>query len=342
MIRADRGPTDTVSSTRRIRVGFLGAGGWGRECHLPALRLVAERMRETTSVEIGALCERDPAVASEVSAEYGIPRVYGTVEELAAAPDVDCFVVIVRPSSLRALLPVLASRGLPIFTEKPPGLTHDDALWLARTITVPNVVGFNRRYFPLNRRYREILGEMQGTYFAGGTMLRSERYDSHRGAGHEPFVTGTGVHLINLMEYFFGRIVSGRTEVLEVSSNATRAWSCEVRFDTGIRGRMLFLPCSGSHAEWVEAHSRRQSAFLRGCQYGVLEPPGRIEIHREGKSLEIIQGDAGLPHLVAAGFVGEYEAFFRTVTEGRPGDSTLETSENTMRVAEAIEAGRSF
>ncbi|MCJ7737761.1 MAG: Gfo/Idh/MocA family oxidoreductase, partial [Anaerolineae bacterium] len=83
--------------SRSIRIGFIGAGGWGQDKHLPAIRYVQEHYSDRFDVRIAALCERDPEIASRVSREHGIRTVYSDVESLSMDETLDCYVVIVHP-----------------------------------------------------------------------------------------------------------------------------------------------------------------------------------------------------------------------------------------------------
>ncbi len=320
-----------------IRIGLFGAGGWARENHIPAISYVRQHHAQEFDVELVALCERDPASAEKARAACPIRRVYDGPEGFLEDPDINCFVVIVRLSSLRSVVELVAPRGLPVFSEKPPGLTYDDARHLADLVRVPNVVAFNRRYFPIVRRFSKLLASGSDIYYVRAGMFRNERYDSVPSRGHEPFVLGTGVHLINLLEHLFGPIVSASSRGVEVRANKTWGWLTDLRFDSGLPGRMDLLPCSGSESERIEAHGRDRSLYLWGCQYGLLEPPGRIEIHRNGRQREVIDGDPSLPSVVAAGFVDEYLDFFRAVRDGSPTRSSFKTSAETMRIAQEIE-----
>ena len=331
--------------SRSIRVGFIGAGGWGQDKHLPAIRYVQEHYSDRFDIHIAALCERDPEIASRVSREHGIRTVYSDVESLSMDETLDCYVVIVRPRGLKPVLKTLIRRRVPIFTEKPPGFSADEAEALAGLIDVPNVVAFNRRYFPIVETFRQLLNELDGIYYVDCSFYRSERYDSKlfsegKGSNASPFVMGTGLHAINLLEYLFGEIASCRSTNVSVPTNSTQAWLCDLDFASGIAGRLKMLPCSGSAVEWIEVHSQCRSLHLHHGMYGKIDYPGTIWVHEGGELTETIHGDGELPRLVNEGFVGEYLEFFQTVASGGSTRSNFQNAVNSMRVAEGIETSR--
>lgn len=53
---------------------------------------------------------------------------------------------------------------LPMLVEKPPVGSYREALELAARVRASNVVGFNRRYMPLNRRFRELAAGLIDEY----------------------------------------------------------------------------------------------------------------------------------------------------------------------------------
>lgn len=330
----------------KIRIGFLGAGAWGREVHLPALDFLRRNPVDGFDVEVVALCEQQADVAREVAAEFGIPRVFATLADLLAHDGVDCMAVVVQPRKLEAVVEPIAARGLPLLMEKPPTLTSAGARRLAAKVTAPHVVAFNRRYFPLVENFKTLVDALDGPYLVGANFCRSERYDSEQfaaaPASHDfPFMVGTGIHAINLLEHLFGPIAECAPSSVVVPTNGTWGWTAQLRFASGLAGAARILPCSGSSTEWIEVHSQRRSLYLRaGLLYGSIDPPGSIEIHEGGRLVERHLGDASMPRVVSCGFTGEYLDLFRAMRDGTPTRANLGNSVNSMRVCEEIEAAR--
>ena len=73
-------------SEQAIRVGIVGAGGNTRLRHIPGLRA-------QEGVEIVSVCNRSRESSERAAREFGIPMVYGTWPELAAADDTDAIVI---------------------------------------------------------------------------------------------------------------------------------------------------------------------------------------------------------------------------------------------------------
>jgi predicted dehydrogenase len=315
-------------ANKPLRIAVIGAGEWARQYHLPSLAILASE----TAIEIAGIWNRTTETAEQVARQFSIRHVYRTLEDVLADEHVDCYVVLVNSSVLMEVVSKLLVRGLPIFTEKPPGRTYQEAMKLADLVKVPNVVAFNRRYMPINRRFKELVDDIEGAYFAECHFYRNERLYDH-------FVRETGVHGINYMEYLCGPIRAVRTQTGEIAQNGSSFWISSVIFESGSRGIFKFFPCCGSSVERYEVHGQDTSIYLHCPQSYTSDHPGKIEIHEKGELISVINDEEERGLLLTMGIVDEYRDFFRAITDGSDTASNFSNAANTMRVAEAIEAG---
>ena len=101
--------------TERVRWGVLGAARIAVEKVIPA-------MRRGERAEVIAIASRDLARAQRVAAALGIPKVYGSYEELLADPEVEA-VYNPLPNHLHVPWSVKAAEaGKHVLCEKPVGL----------------------------------------------------------------------------------------------------------------------------------------------------------------------------------------------------------------------------
>jgi predicted dehydrogenase len=316
-----------------INLAFIGSGSWARKYHFPALAYLQERhadlrLRGITSLEL----DRARAVAQR----YGFQRVYADVDALLADDAVNAVAVAVPPAAVKAVLLRVVARGVPILSEKPPGISLQEAQTLSERITVPNVLAFNRRYAPLNNRFLELVADQRAQseiHFVDAHFLRHARTDA-------AFMIGTGIHWINYLTYLFGEIAAVDGVRFPNPANATWVREARLTFADGLRGRLKVLPCSGSQVERLEVHSNAQSAYL----YGPLwDDPGQIVVET-GDARRVIDAEATqpLPEIVRLGIVGEYEEFLAVVRGQAAARSTFQNAVNSMRVAEAMEQGEGF
>jgi predicted dehydrogenase len=320
---------DRRAMARTLRVAVLGTGGWARQYHLPCLKRVAGELE----LEIAGLWNRSVETAELAAREFGVACVYPTLAAVLDDKDVDCFVVIVSSSAVLDVVSRLARRGLPIFAEKPPGRTYAEAQQLAGLVNVPNVVAFNRRYMPINRRFKELVDGLGDAYFAECHFYRNDRRIEH-------FVVETGIHGINYMEYLFGPIRAARTEKRRLSGEGTAGtdwWTSALDFESGRRALMKFLPCCGASVERYEVHGEQRSLYLYCPQSYTSDHPGKIEIHEKGRVVATLV-DEEADELDTLGLVNAYRDFFAAVRIGSPTVSNFANACNALRIAEAIEA----
>ena len=323
---------------KHINLAFIGGGWFAQRVHLPALVYLREHPQEQYDLRLRGIYRRTRSAAEELADKYGFEQVYGSLEEVLHDESVDAVAVIVPMNALIDLLPPLADRKLPIFVEKPPGVNAAEAEYFSSLITTPNVVAFNRRFMPINNTFKQVVAEMTDVFFVEGNFFRSNRQQ-------ENFAFETGIHWINYMEYLFGDIIAVRAQRFKHPQDESWNWLAQLTFSNGLKGVLKIFPVTGSLCERLEVHSPNKVAYLHSSFFGldtgqiIIEEVGR---NPETKLPELVQtvtpGPEGLL-IVNGGFVGQYQEFFEACCSGKPTRSNFQNAVNTMRVAEAIQAG---
>ncbi len=138
---------------RKVRWGVLG-------CALIAVRKVIPAMQKGGLSEVVAIASRDPAKAKETAARLGIPKAYGSYEELLADPEIEA-VYNPLPNHLHVPWSIRAAeKGKHVLCEKPLSLDAAEARRLldARDRTGVKVQeAFMVRTHPQWLRAREIV-----------------------------------------------------------------------------------------------------------------------------------------------------------------------------------------
>jgi predicted dehydrogenase len=313
-----------------VNLAFVGTGPWAQRHHFPTLDHLRE---EGVPLRLRGITSLEREEANRVADRYDFERVYSDLNALMADDAVNAVAVAIAPEAAYEVISRLVTMGVPIFSEKPPGISLAQAQSLSERVAVPNVVAFNRRYEPLNNLFKTTVDAMSEITFVEGHFMRHQRFD-------ETFMIGTGIHWINFMGYLFGDVRHVRTTRLRNPANETWIWLADLVFDGGLRGLLKVLPCSGSQYERLEVHSNVQSIYLQGTLGG---EPGRIIVER-GPERRVIapEADAAQPAFVRLGIAGEYREFFNAVLRGKPTRSNFQNAVNAMRVAEAMEQGFDF
>jgi len=189
-----------------VRWGVLGAGNFAQKVSLPG-------MKRGPLTEIVALASRDIAKAQAAAEALGIPRAYGSYEELLADPEIEV-VYNPLPNHMHVDWSARAARaGKHVLCEKPVALDAADAETL---IAVQRETGkliceaLMIRYHPQWRQARDWvqsgrIGELLSVqtafcYFNRDATNIRNRKDVGGGALYD-----IGCYVVNTSRYLFGR-----------------------------------------------------------------------------------------------------------------------------------------
>lgn len=322
-----------------INLAFIGGGFFAKGVHFPALVHLREHPQEHYELHFRGIYKRTRSDAEGLAKDYGFERVYSSLDELLHDDRVDAVAVVVPNRALVKLLKPLATRRLPIFSEKPPGNSAEDADYLSKLITTPNVVAYNRRYIPVNNSFKQVVDDMTDVFFVEGHFFRSDRLQDN-------FALDTGIHWINYMEYLFGEITAVQTQRFKHPQNETWVWLARLTFRNKLQGLLKIFPSTGSLCERLEVHSPKQVAYLHSSLFGmdsghiIIENISRDPTTNSSELMQTITpGPEEGPAIVKGGFIDQYQDFFAAVCSGAPTRSNFQNAVNTMHVAEAIENG---
>jgi len=140
-------------SNEKIRVGIIGAGGWAKYGHIPALQSLP-------NFEIVAVSSRKKQLAEEYAAKFDIRHAFDSPNALVTHRDVD-LVVILAPAPEHARLVKLAiAARKDVYSEWPLTTRTSDSeelLALAEAQGVRHIVGLQRRHGPSARYSRDLV-----------------------------------------------------------------------------------------------------------------------------------------------------------------------------------------
>ena len=138
---------------RKVIWGVISTAKIGRDRVLPG-------MKKSSLLEIRAIASRDEARARATADALGIPRAYGSYEELLADPEIEA-VYNPLPNHLHVPLTLqAAAAGKHVLCEKPIALTAEEATTLRATAGKVLVAeAFMVRHHPQWLRARELVRE---------------------------------------------------------------------------------------------------------------------------------------------------------------------------------------
>ena len=144
-----------MSTTKKIRVGLVGVGNWGRYGHVPVLQLLP-------AFEITAVSSRRKEAAEKMARDFGIRHPFTDSNELINHPEVDLVVVLPPAPHHAELVCAAIAAGKDVYCEWPLTTTLADTADLlarAQKAGVRHVVGLQRRMGPAARYVRDLLAE---------------------------------------------------------------------------------------------------------------------------------------------------------------------------------------
>jgi predicted dehydrogenase/threonine dehydrogenase-like Zn-dependent dehydrogenase len=319
-------PLDRLAAARAIGVGVIGAGEFVKAVHLPILR----RSR--------AFCLRGVATASPVNARdtarrFGIDLATTDSQELLRDERVDLVLIGTRhnlhaPQALQAL-----RAGRHVLVEKPLCLEEAELAPLldeARRARRLLAVGFNRRYSPLARRAREVLGRLPGPALlvcrvnAGRLPAGHWQQDPAQGGGR---IVGECCHFLDLILFLAGadllaaRATALPSDGISVVNGDSFAATLELR--GGSRAILIYsgLGDPGLPKERLE--------IFKGGAALVLDDFSRLTVHGgAGGSLDLGRQDKG--------FEGQWEEIGRALRGEPHGVISPAEIEAAMRATFAV------
>jgi len=318
-----------------VRWGVLGAGNFAQKVSLPG-------MKRGPLTEIVALASRDIAKAQAAAEALGIPRAYGSYEELLADPEIEV-VYNPLPNHMHVDWSARAARaGKHVLCEKPVALDAADAETL---IAVQRETGkliceaFMIRYHPQWRQARDWvqsgrIGELLSVqtafcYFNRDATNIRNRKDVGGGALYD-----IGCYAVNTSRYLFGREPLRAVALIERDPDFGTDRLTSGLLDFG--GAHLTFTCSTQAVPFQRVNA--------------LGTKGRIEIEipfnaPADRPCRIFLDDGavlggGSAEATTLSIVDQYnlqsEAFSRAVRTGSEVDNGPEVAAGNMRVIDAL------
>ncbi len=195
----------TGTSSKPLRVGFLGAGNYACSMLLPHLN-------DRKDVLLASVATNTSLSAANAQRRFGFQNTYTDVQAVLTDDDIDAVFVVTRHRSHADLVCRALQAGKAVFVEKPLALTAEQLDQIVDTVRDTGndrlMVGFNRRFAPLLNDLRSSFGKI-----ASGSVLRylvnAGRLDADSWYRNETdegsrFV-GEGGHFIDTASWWFDK-----------------------------------------------------------------------------------------------------------------------------------------
>ncbi|MBM3251615.1 MAG: Gfo/Idh/MocA family oxidoreductase [Candidatus Omnitrophica bacterium] len=186
----------------KVKVGLIGAGGIAQQ-HLKVIR-------DIDWIKPIGISSRTRSKAEQLAKEYEIPYCEDSLDGLIEKSKPDALLVLVSEEEMYNVTAKAIPSRLPLFIEKPPGLTPDETrqlVQLAKKYKTKTMVGFNRRYYSIFHKGLEIIrkyGQLLGVFVEGHERMWRVRASSISENVMREWIFANSTHTIDLLRFFGG------------------------------------------------------------------------------------------------------------------------------------------
>jgi predicted dehydrogenase len=321
---------------RLARIGFIGCGSHATNNIYPALRLGVNGSPalEEAIGQLVACCDLNEDLAERNARVFGFERYYTDYREMIEKEDLDCVFAIMHPSIQPGIAIDCLDAGLPVFVEKPPTVSLEDAYAVKDACHRSGkftMIAFMKRFSEPYQRAFELMNRPE----FGPITSYEARYNFGRYAAPEvyDFLNAFSCHHLDLARFFMGDIesvfalyasrsggVSGRPHSYEqvlkdrdMSVPQEEAWLLSFQFTSGTIGylqtncleRVQERVTITGQGGWVDVDDWRVvKGYLKDAELPYFwEPHDQLPSDR-------------LDYRTIHGYTGEVRAFVEAVRSG--------------------------
>ncbi len=311
----------------KVRIGLIGAGAITRK-HLDVIA-------DMDLVEAVGITSRTRSKAEHVAQEYDIPVCSKDVESLIKEAYPDSLMVLVSADQIFSVARKVIPFKLPVFIEKPPGISPQETKILADLAekhTVLNMVGYNRRYYSVFHKGLDIInnhGALLGVAVEGHERFWkiADRLDEKP---RSAWIYVNSTHTIDLLRFLGGEPSNVHSVAHSHIEKNGDQFAAIMEFGTGAIGRY--------NSHWYSPGGWSVRLFGDGVSVEFNPLERGIWTDKQFKTYEIKPNEVDLKY--KPGFYKQMEAFGEMVLNGSlpwPGQD-LAASYRTMQLAEKISA----
>jgi predicted dehydrogenase len=305
-----------------MKIAIIGAGSLSTKRIYPNIGAAGARLV--------ACCDLDEKLAQRNASRFG-GKAYGDYRELLEREKPDGVIICIGPQQHYELAIEVMKLGYPVYTEKPPAASSQDAYEVARVSAETGLLcmtAFKKRYNTAYSRAKEWIGKFPPEdLYSISADYASKQYENN--SLKRDFLFDFTVHVIDLLHYLFGDV-----EKVASFCRGKDAYAVSLKFANGAVGS-LNLNCGRSYSLPTE----EVEISVKGGNFMTVHNSSSWKIAEGEKGVEwrepptfISAGDSGFE----TGHLPELIAFFKALREGGTTRSNIYESYKTMVLYEAI------
>ena len=320
-----------------FKICVISCGAIAFQMHGPAYKKYAALHTDT---DLAACCDLDEKKAGEFREKFGFKKHYRDYKEMLKEekPDAVC---LNSPAQITAgLAREILTEGYNLIMEKPPGINLEETLSIleaAEKSKVIHQVAFNRRFHPV---LDYLVRELRGNY--KNEDIHNIGYELYRFKRRDLDFAITAIHGIDTARYIAGsdykELQFNYQDLPDVAPGAANFY-LQGTFLSGAWANLRFCPMTGVVYERAIVNVR-DNTYLALMPYGASQDsPGRFFHYRDDKLVKAISGEeiSGSSEIfMTNGFYQEISSFFDAVKAGRQPESNLQSSLQSVEVADCM------
>jgi predicted dehydrogenase len=312
-----------------LRAVQIGAGSFCQQFHAPTLQHLAAGDEPRITLE--AICDLDLERARMFAREFGYARVFDDFQRMIDEVRPDVIYCMVQPAATARVVEQILPLRIPIFTEKPPGVTVEQAERLAALAgqhDVLNYVAFNRRAMPGILRLKQWAAENGPIRSVQAEMLRNRRLEPE-------FGIGTAIHPLDCLRFLCGNVTRVETHCNPYPGSAARDFQVRLSFNSGVTAQLsVLVDCGVTRERYLIQVQNQMMEVALGAPYSSAFVPFGEMMYRDNELT--MDSPASSDPLVTGGFVGEHNLFLDAVESGRLPLCSLQDARHSLRLAMAV------
>ncbi len=311
---------------KKLKVGFIGAG-WVARQHLEVCCAVK-------GIEVVGIASRTESKARALAKKFKT-KAFADSKQLLEKAKPDALMILVSLDQTCRVASSLIPAGLPLFIEKPAGMSPRESLKLtrlAKKYKTQAVVGYNRRFYSIFHKGLSVIkrhGPLLGVLVEGNERIWRVREAGRYSAeilANWLFVNGT--HTIDLLRFFGGEIKEVKSISARYKEKHGDQFSVSLKFKSGTLGHYL--------AHWYSPAGWRVALYGKGVTVKFDPLEKGVWIDKNFKEHAILPDACDVRF--KPGFFRQMKAFIRFVRDGRTQWPlvNLEGAHQTMALAEKM------
>ncbi len=316
-----------ITAASDAKVGMIGAGSFGQNFLLPALKGKATLVNIATA---------RPNNARNVADKFGFAQCTGNADEVIADKNINTVFIATRHDSHARYVKAAVEQGKNVFTEKPLCLYPHEleeiaAAWKEHPVRL--MVGYNRRFAPLTLQLKKQLNStlpVSVIYRINAGIVPKEHWihDPKTGGGR---IIGEVCHFIDYCSFIAGSKINAISAyAMKDPSGLSDTITISMKMENGSIASIAYFSNGNKDLpkEYIEV--------FNGGLVGIIE---------DFKELRLMgpKGTRKEKSVMDKGHKAEVDAFIRSVNDGTPCpipfDEIYNTTDYTFKAIESIITG---